>query len=102
MKGLKRFSMVLLGALVLALAGCAAERKAAGEYFDDAATTSRVKKAIYDDPSLKVTDISVATEDGVVHLTGTVKNRGAATRAGVVARKVSGVKAVRNDLRVEK
>jgi len=43
----------------------------------------------------------VATERGVVHLTGTAKNRGGVVRAGVVARQVDGGKAVRNDLKVK-
>ena len=102
MYAIKRLSVAILGAVALALAGCAAERQAAGEYFDDAATTSRVKKAIYDEPSLKVTSISVSTNDGVVRLAGSVKSRGAAVRAANVARKVSGVKAVKNELKVEK
>jgi osmotically-inducible protein OsmY len=102
MNALKRISVVILGVLVLAVAGCAAQRQSMGEYFDDAGITTRVKKAIYDDPSLKSTDISVATERGVVHLTGTAKNRGGVVRAGVVARKVEGVKAVKNDLKVGK
>jgi osmotically-inducible protein OsmY len=101
MQALRQLAVVMVGVLVLALAGCAPQRQTMGEYFDDAGITTRVKKAIYDDPSLKSTDISVKTERGVVHLTGTAKNRGGVTRAGVVARKVEGVKAVRNDLKVQ-
>jgi osmotically-inducible protein OsmY len=86
---------------LLVLAGCATERQAAGEYFDDAAITTRVKKAIYDEPSLKVTQIGVTTTDNVVHLTGTVKSHAEAAAAARAARKVEGVKAVKNDLKVK-
>jgi osmotically-inducible protein OsmY len=93
--------IAVLGALVLALAGCAAQREQAGEFFDDAATTTKVKKAIYDEPSLKVTDISVSTEDNVVHLSGTVKSRAEVSKAAQVARSVEGVRGVKNDLMVK-
>src|SRR5947207_3241238 len=68
---------------------------------EEAATTMRVKKAIYNDASLKVMDISVTTEAGVVDLTGTVKSKAERSRATAVATKVEGVKRVKNDLKVE-
>jgi osmotically-inducible protein OsmY len=101
MTSLKRVFVMVIAGLLVALAGCATERSAAGEFFEDTAITTRVKKAIYDEPSLKVTDISVATEDKVVHLTGTVKSRAEAVTAARVARKVEGVKRVKNDLKVK-
>lgn len=101
MNRFKRTSAILSAALLLAVTGCATERKAAGEYFDDAGITTRVKKAIYDEPSLKVTQIGVTTEDNVVHLTGTVKTRAEAAKAAAVARRVNGVKGVRNDLHLK-
>src|SRR5690606_2214205 len=75
MSHMKRLAILTVTAMTVALAGCAAQRQAMGEYFDDAGVTTRVKKAIYDDPSLKVTQISVTTNDGVVHLTGEVESR---------------------------
>lgn len=101
MNALKRSFLLLTCAFSVALAGCATERKAVGEYFDDAGITTRVKKAIYDEPSLKVTQISVTTEDKVVHLTGTVKSRAEAAKAAQVARSVQGVTGVKNDLQVK-
>jgi osmotically-inducible protein OsmY len=90
----------LLAAAVLGLAGCASP--GGTSFFDDASTTMKVKKAIYDDPSLKVMDISVSTVDGVVELSGTVKSRGQGVKAAQVARKVEGVKRVSNQLTVAK
>jgi len=45
--------------------------------------------------------VSVATEDGVVSLSGTVKSKAERTKATAVASKVEGVKKVKNDLKVE-
>ena len=100
MNTLKRKFAVLAAAAVLGLTGCASngEKGTVGAYFDDAAVTARVKKAIFNEPSLKVSDISVATDDATVHLTGSVKTRAERLKAAEVARRVDGVKRVKNDL----
>ena len=100
MNKLNRKAAALLAAAVLGLAGCATNG-GGNSFFDDAMVTARVKKAIYNEPSLKVTDISVTTEDSVVHLEGSVKTRGERQKAGDVARKVEGVKRVKNELKVQ-
>jgi len=61
----------------------------------------RVKKAIFNDPSLQVMNVSVTTEDGVVNLSGSVKSKAERSKASAVATKVEGVKKVKNDLKVE-
>jgi osmotically-inducible protein OsmY len=99
MSKLKHRFAVATAAALLGLAGCATS--GGNTFFDDAATTMRVKKAIYNDPSLKVMDIGVTTEAGVVDLTGTVKSKAERTKATAVASKVEGVKRVKNDLKVE-
>lgn len=73
-------------------------RETAGEYADDATLTAKVKSAIYQDPSLKVTQIGVETLQNVVQLSGFVDSTEVKSRAGEVARDVSGVKDVTNDL----
>jgi osmotically-inducible protein OsmY len=98
MNKLNRTFAVLAAAALLGLAGCAS--KGGTSYLDDAKVTARVKKAIYDEPTLKVTDISVSTEDSVVSLSGAVKSRADRTKAEQVARKVEGVKRVKNELKV--
>jgi len=45
-------------------------------------------------------NISVSTEDKVVHLSGTVKSSGERAKAIQVARKVEGVKAVKSELQL--
>jgi osmotically-inducible protein OsmY len=94
----------LLVLLVLAvIAGCASTRtqESTGQYFDDSTITAKVKAAIFDDPSLKVFDISVETFKGAVQLSGFVNSAEIRSRAAVVASRVSGVKSVKNDLIVK-
>jgi osmotically-inducible protein OsmY len=94
-----RFALVIAAAL-LGLAGCATSG-GGNSWFDDAATTARVKKAIFNEPTLKSMDVSVSTEDGVVALSGTVKSKAERSKATAVATKVEGVKKVKNELKVE-
>lgn len=72
-----------------------------GEYMDDSAITAKVKWAILMDPDLKVLEISVATTDGVVSLTGTVDSQQSIDRAIEVARDIPKVKSVENNLTVK-
>jgi len=94
-----RFALVIAAAL-LGLAGCATSG-GGNSWFDDAATTARVKKAIFNEPSLKMMDVGVTTEGGVVNLSGTVKSKAERSKATAVATQVEGVKKVKNDLKVE-
>ncbi len=94
----------LLILLVIAvIGGCAGSRtsESTGEYVDDSAITAKVKADILGDPSLKVLQISVETFKGVVQLSGFVDSAQSASRAAVVASRVSGVKSVRNNLIVK-
>ncbi len=75
-----------------------AGRETAGEYVDDATITSKVIAAIIDDPVLKKSNISVETLQNVVQLSGWVESDLSLARAGAIARAVSGVHSVRNDL----
>ena len=91
----------LLILLVIAvIGGCAGSRtqESTGEYFDDSTITAKVKAEILGDPSLKVFQINVETFKGVVQLSGFVDSAQGASRAAVVASRVSGVKSVRNNL----
>jgi osmotically-inducible protein OsmY len=90
-------------ALVTALLGCASTptRESSGQYVDDSAITTRVKAAIFDDPSLKVLQINVETFKGEVQLSGFVDSAQNVRRAGEVARGVTGVRSVKNDLIVK-
>ena len=99
MQKLKRTLLLGMAAAVVGLAGCAST--GGNSYFDDAGITMRVKRAIYNEPNLKVMDVSVRTEGGVVELSGAVKSRAERTKVAEVARRVEGVKRVKNDLTIQ-
>ena len=96
-------SFLICIALVTAFLGCAStpKREGTGEYLDDSAITTKVKAAIFNDPSLKVFQINVETYKGEVQLSGFVDSPQSVSRAGEVARGVKGVKSVKNNLNVK-
>jgi osmotically-inducible protein OsmY len=98
MNSLNRKLVVLASVALLGLAGCAS--KGGSNFFTDSMVTASVKKAIYNEPSLNVTDNSVATDGVVVSLSGAVKTPRDKARAAEVARNVEGVKRVKNELKV--
>jgi osmotically-inducible protein OsmY len=100
MKKYTRSLAILFSVVAIGLAGCAS-KPGQNNFFDDAMVTSRVKKAIFDEPSLKVTDIGVTTENAVVSLSGAVKTRTERAKAADVARRVEGVKLVKNELKIQ-
>ena len=95
-------SILVLLALVV-IAGCASTRtqESSGQYMDSSVITAKVKAAIFDDPTLKVYDITVETFKDGVQLSGFVNSAEVKSRAGVVAGRVDGVKSVKNDLIVK-
>jgi osmotically-inducible protein OsmY len=99
----RQLSVITLGALIAVLVGCAGSptQQSAGEYIDDAAMTTRVKTAVFNEPSLRTVEISVETYDGVVQLSGFVGSQEEIQKAGEVARSVHGVRSVRNDLQLK-
>jgi osmotically-inducible protein OsmY len=66
----------------------------------DAAITQRVQSALAKDAVLGGMEIRVATQDGMVSLTGFVRTLEDIAKAGALAQRVRGVTGVRNDLRV--
>jgi len=89
--------------LIAVFLGCASTptRESTGEYIDDSTITTKVKAAIFSDPSLKVFQINVETFKGEVQLSGSVDSDQIVNKAGEVARGVGGVKSVKNDLIVK-
>lgn len=96
-------SFLVCIALVTAFLGCASTptRESSGEYIDDSAITTKVKAEIFNDPALKVFQISVETFKGEVQLSGFVDSAQFVNKAGEVARSVKGVKSVKNNLIVK-
>jgi len=100
---LKRCSATFATALLLSTLGCAgtSKQESTGEYFDDTAITTKVKSAIFEEPSLKVLKINVETHKSVVQLSGFAETRADMDKATDVARAVPGVHAVKNDMRLK-
>lgn len=96
-------SFLVCIALVTVYLGCAStpKREGTGEYLDDSAITTKVKAAIFNEPSLKVFQINVETFKGEVQLSGFVDSSQSVSKAGEVARGVKGVKSVKNNLIVK-
>ena len=99
----KYFSALFLAITLVTAVGCASTSKqeGTGEYVDDSVITTKVKAAILNEPTLKVAEINVETFKGVVQLSGFVTSPAMASKAVEVAGKVSGVKSVKNDMRVK-
>ena len=94
----------LLAALAIATTlGCAstAKSESTGQYVDDVAITAKVKKDIFDEPSLKSAEINVETFKGVVQLSGFVRSQANINTAVVVAKNVTGVTSVTNKMTVK-
>jgi osmotically-inducible protein OsmY len=101
MKVATKFAALLSAVLLASLAGCASTstREGTGEYIDDSVITTKVKAAIFNEPTLKTTEINVETFKGTVQLSGFVSDRADIARAAEVARGVKGVSSVKNDIR---
>lgn len=101
---LKRCSLFFAAASLLLMLGCASTSKqeSTGELLDDSVITSKVKTAIFAEPSLKVLQINVETTKNVVQLSGDVSTRDEMDKAVEITRSVGGVRSVRNDLQLKK
>lgn len=115
MKMLNSFVWALCCTLVVINLGCTAavvgggaaggyavgsDERSAGTMLDDAAITAKVKTELIGEKNVKARNIDVDTVAGVVVLSGYVDSQQEANRAGLVAKSVSGVVRVKNELRV--
>ena len=100
---LKRLSTFILMLVLASFLGCASTSKqeGTGEYFDDTAITAKVKAAVLNEPTLKSAEINVETFKGVVQLSGFVQSQADINQAVELARHVTGVKSVKNDMRLK-
>ena len=87
---------------IFELSGCAVTRgqQTVGAYIDDATITTQIKARFVDDKAVDATSISVETLNGTVMLSGFAKNASEKAAAESIARRVSGVKAVKNEIAV--
>ena len=93
---------VISAVALLTVSGCAVVRgqETVGAYVDDATITTQVKARLLEDPNVAGTSISVETLNGVVMLSGFAKNATEKATAESIARKVNGVKSVRNEIAI--
>jgi osmotically-inducible protein OsmY len=103
MRLFNRFATFFCAVLLASLLGCAStpKQEGTGEYLDDTVITTKVKAAVFSEPSLKSAEINVETFKGVVQLSGFVSSRTDINKAVEVARSVKGVESVKNDMRVK-
>lgn len=103
MKQIKYISTILLALTLATLLGCAStsKKEGTGEYVDDSVITTKVKAAVFHEPSLKTSEINVETYKGVVQLSGFVGTESDIKKAVEVARGIEGVKSVKDDMRVK-
>lgn len=99
----KYLSALFLAFTLVFVVGCASTstQEGTGEYIDDSVITTKVKAAVFNEPSLKVAEINVETFKGVVQLSGFVGSNDSANKAIALARGVAGVKSVKNDMRIK-
>lgn len=102
--------MCLLVLYLFAMAGCASlvvGRPAGGQKTgssiskEDARITNRVNSSLVREPGISSLDVYVSTHQGVVTLRGYVSSQQMVHRAADISASVSGVKSVRNQLRVK-
>ncbi len=107
-----RILSVTVLAAALALGACASGNKSGtnegsksettGQYIDDATVTAKVKTAIANDVGVKAAaNVNVETYRGVVQLSGFADSDAQASKAVAAAKKVNGVRSVKNDMRIK-
>ena len=95
-------SMLALALLAAVTAGCTAMTgKSAGENVDDATITASVKTKLANEKPATLTKVDVDTNKGTVYLTGNVENADIKAKATALARGVTGVREVVNNLKIQ-
>lgn len=91
------------GLVAFTLFGCAGgkQSESTGQYIDSATITTKVKAGIAKASDLSVFSIGVTTYKGVVQLSGFVNTQAQKDHAGQIARNVSGVTGVENNITVK-
>jgi hyperosmotically inducible periplasmic protein len=91
-----------LALTLVAATGCAVSRgqETTGAYIDDSAITASVKTRMLDDARVAGTSITVETLNGTVMLSGFAKTEAEKAAAESIARKVDGVRSVKNEIAV--
>lgn len=93
---------IVAAAALLTTSGCAVSRgqETVGAYVDDTTITTQVKSRLFENPDVAGSSISVETLNGVVMLSGFAKSANEKATAESLARKVKGVKSIKNEIAI--
>ncbi len=96
------FAAIFSAIALLSTVGCAVSRgqETVGAYVDDASITTLIKSRFVENNQVDAASIKVETLNGAVILSGFAKNYTEKTTAGDIARNVSGVRVVTNNVQV--
>lgn len=100
---LKKVSVLVFSSILISLSACAATetKESTGQYVDNSVLTAKVKTAIFNESTLKSSEITVETFKGEVQLSGFVSSIDQTKKAVEIAKTIPGVTAVKNDMRVK-
>jgi osmotically-inducible protein OsmY len=87
-------AIVILSLLMVVSCVATSSRESTGESMDDAAITTKVQSSFIADPLVRTSAITVATTQGVVHLSGTVSSEQERHRAIQLTQGVAGVREI--------
>jgi hyperosmotically inducible periplasmic protein len=93
---------IISAVALLTVSACAVsgDQQSVGAYIDDTTITTQIKSRFLEDKDVAGTSISVETLNGEVLLSGFARNNTEKVSAESIARKVNGVKAIRNEIAV--
>ena len=88
--------------VLLTTSGCAVNRgqETVGAYIDDTTITTQIKARFAEDKQVAATSIRVETLNGTVMLSGFAKNATEKNTAEAIARRVNGVRSVKNEIAI--
>ena len=103
MKLIQKITALAFSAVLVSLSACAASdtKESTGQYVDNSVLTAKVKTAIFNEPTLKSSEITVQSFKGEVQLSGFVSSIEQTNKAVEVAKTIPGVTSVKNDMRVK-
>jgi osmotically-inducible protein OsmY len=76
--------------------------RASVPHIDDSTIATKIKSKFVVDKTVEASDIKVTVFEGTVQLSGFAKTNDEVKRAEQIARETSGVKSVKNDIRLAK
>jgi hyperosmotically inducible protein len=96
------FAAAMTAVILLSTTGCAVTRgqETTGAYVDDAGITTRIKARFVENTSVDAASIKVETLNGTVMLSGFAKSANERNTAEGLARGVSGVKSIKNEIAI--